>query len=657
MGNAAIAAQTYQAGLKNVDPIGSIVAGMQMRQAFQRIDLAQEASRREDMFGFAKLGLEREDQATRTALAQEQLKIAQFNAQTNRMNAERAVSKSKAGDGTGMNIWSALKSDENGLYLDPSALAGASTPDPSAANVVPLPAGDGGSGTPRVLPDSAAGALPLPAGGAPSALAASPLLPSPAGAAATPAAVSEPAAPISANRPTGGKLRLGGITVNSKGQPSLSFKAEDAKDAPNPPVTPEFLAGMNEKYKHLGGAFVPDIDSKGKLSYAWQKSDTLHGDFSISSLPEKVQTSFLDDVTKMIEAGAEIENPSDTAKMQAAGIDPKDKNAAKMMLEKGLWDSSYAAAKKEKENELLGTASTYAKKWNAQMAGKPGFVPKSGLDVLRDIGITSVQPEQNSTLAAPAGRGNGAVTATAPAGAPSSTPSAARPNAAPAGQQAAPSTKATAPAKSAGPAGATPSSASTQIQTLEREIAAETDPKVKRQKENFLASLRQNQPAQPTAAAPKAAEQDPWSMPAKSPEAPPKEDTARREVAVRSWEDSKAKVARALKSTLTASEIADLNQSDAPDDTAGRGSDRIVKQSRWLQEHKDALGIVARDGKPLRSDSPIFIDHEGRTVRLSEIIQAVYQDPRFKASTRDSAGSTQSKNAFTVSVGKPTEVK
>lgn len=693
MPNAAIAAETYQSGLKNVDPIGAFAQGVQIRQAFERIDLAQQAQRSDDLFKMVQLGVQRQENDAKTELAKQQQQVAWYNAQTNRMNAERAATKA-SGTESGPSIWSMLKTDENGTYLDPSGIQGAGTPaaptggaaptNAGSADVIPLTTATS-SGTPRVLPDSRAGALPLPTAGAPGTLAASPLLPPPGGAAApaatpwTPPTTSTAApAPANPGAAASNRLYLGRVGVNAKGQPSLTFEPKKPTEGPPPLPDPAFLDTLNKAYDHLGVQAVPDASTKG--GYAFVKKDNLKSDFSVSSLPADVQKTYIEDVNSMISDAAAMKEPSDYEKMKAAGIQfdvkageqPTDKQlragAQEMIDQHKDWGAAYATAQKEKENDLLGKASVYAKKLNAQFAGKTGYVPRNGNDILREIGIMPAQspapapqqaaPQQNTPPAAPAGRGNVAGNAPAPAGAPSTAQVSPKPNAsAPAGG--APSATAPTPAKSAGPAGAMPSDSAAQIVNLQREIASEPDPKVRQQKQNFLDALRQRQPAQPAqpAANPGTATQDPWSMPPKSEAAPPKEDTARREVAVQTWEQSKAKVARALKSTLTAAEIADLNTSDPADDTAGRGSDRIVKQSKWLQEHAASLGIEARDGKPLRSDSPIFVDHEGRTIRLSEIIQAVYQDPRFKASTRESAGGTQSNNAFTVSVGKPTEVK
>ena len=649
--------------MNRLDPIGAWAAGAQIKTAFERVDLAQQAQRSSDMFDFAKLGLQREfdfaklglqreEDATRTDLAKQQMEIAKFNAQTNRMNAERAVKKAAGSDGgTGINIWSALKTDAEGLYFDPSALQGsagteATTPSVASAeggatsdgaSVMPLPAGTGGSGTPRQLPDAMAGALPLPTGGAPGGAAASPLLPSPGGAAAPAAPASAPAAGSGA-----GKLRLEGININAKGQPSLSFKAQAAKDAPNPPVTPEFLAELNKKFEHLGGQFVPDVDSKGKLSYAWQKTDTLGG-FSVSDLPADIQKGFQEDVLKMIEAGTEIENPSDQAKMQAAGIDPKDKNAAKLMLERGLWDTGYAEAKKQKENELVGMASTYAKKWNAQFSGKKGFVPKSGLDVLRDIGISSVQPQQAaaqqatpSTASQPKQTANGErnTPTAAPAGAP---------------------TAATAVAKSATPAGA-PSEPDTQgqIKALEGEIATEQNPTVKRQKENFLAALKQRQPAAGSPAAKAATPADDYNreiqrnreIASKAKADITYGGTPAKEEATRiKWQDSKLKLLKALNATGVSVGAVDFLGPRPPASIAGARINSVsYGMDKWLAENKDKTNIKPMDGKPLGPDSPIFIDHMGRTIKLREIYRALLADTKMngdQAEQTDAAAQVQ----------------
>lgn len=668
---AAIAAQSRQADMNRLDPMGSFAAGAQIRATLQRLDLAEQAARREDIFSMAKIGLEREELQQKRALTQEQLKIAQYNAVTNRMNASRTAQKLTAG--SGVNIFSALKTDENGeVYLDPTALAdqgsggaptvapqeypGPTTGEGDGYEVAPL--SPGGTGIPRTLPDSATGGLPLPQGGA-TASAGTPgvesLLPPPQGAAAPagPAYASGTggqAAPATTPHPN--RLYLGRIGVNAKGQPTMSFEPKKPGDSPPPLPDPAFLQALNKRYEHLGMMAVPDAENKS--GYTFIQRPSLKGeDFSISSLDAETKKTYLEDVNSMIADAAEIENPSDAEKMRSAGVKFKGATPTRDEMEAGYvqmqkegkdWNAAYNNVKKDKENALMAKATTYAKKLNGAFAGKPGFVPRNGLDVLRDIGLSSAEQTPNSPTAAPAGRGNVAtVNPTAPAGAPPPTPPQ------PAKKTAGTSTTGRSPvAGSPSPAAPISSNDQPRIDFLEKEIATEQDPKIKSQKEAFLSALRQRQPATVPSSASRGPQEetDAYKMPALPEPAAPQADTSKTDTAKRQWEEAKQKVFRTAVSTLTPKKLDDLLnddptafETDVP--TSLRGKTRIQKQHEWVKENADRLGLKSRDGKPLTLESVVFIqENDGRAIKLKEIIRAAFKDKRYEEWVRGQRPST-----------------
>lgn len=641
MPNAAIAAGTYNGLTSPADPIGAFVAGASIRAKMKQIDLAAQQDVFQNTLSSLRLANEREELKQKSEFQAQSLKIAEFNAQTGRMNAERALQKSTATTG-GPNIFSAMGVDENGqVYLDPTKLGGqqAGPADEyqgptsgegditdGGGDVTPL---SPGAASPQRMPSSQGvrgDIAPLPQGGGTQQ--ASPLLPSPTGAA-------PPAIPGS-GAPKPGRMYLSSINVNAKGQPSLSFKPNDPKDVEGPQVTPQMLEGLNKQYEHLGVMAVPSggDTKKGTTEYHFVERPNLKGgDFSIASLSGEVQKGFLDDVDAIRSLSIQRQEPSDADKMIAAGMDPaKVKKApgdvaAKMTPQ--MWDSGYANAKKQAEADLIAKASEHAQKLNRLFAGKPGYVPRTGLTVLNELGISDLQPQPAAPAPAPA----------APTVPVTQAPAAAMKTPAP-----------TLPTPGANP----------QVTALQQEIAALPPGKERSQKEAFLATLEKQQ-VKPVAAAqtpaPKADAADPWSMPAKQPEAPapvaPKMQAANLQ-----WENNKSALMRGLKTTLTQAEIQDLVTNDMPQDPdrPERGTSTVEKQSAWIRQHGKELGLKDKNGNPAKYDSVMFTDHEGRDIRLGEIFAELAKDPRFKQGF-DSKGTASTGRSFSVSVGEPKEVK
>jgi hypothetical protein len=204
---------------------------------------------------------------------------------------------------------------------------------------------------------------------------------------------------------------------------------------------------------------------------------------------------------------------------------------------------------------------------------------------------------------------------------------------------------------------------------MEQEVAAETDPAQKRLKQGFLTAMKERVAAQSVPSSTRTpspssagANQDPWDMPARreEPKGASQQEVARN-ASVQQWENNKASVVRAMKSTMTQAE---LERFGTPDSTAMesdipasmRGKTSEEKMDAWIQENADKLGITPKDGGKLTAKSVVFVDHTGRGVKMSEVIRAVIADPRFKQN-RPSEVKTTSGNTAKVTVGKLKEVE
>lgn len=195
---------------------------------------------------------------------------------------------------------------------------------------------------------------------------------------------------------------------------------------------------------------------------------------------------------------------------------------------------------------------------------------------------------------------------------------------------------------------------------MEQEVAAETDPKQKQLKQGLLTALKTRAAAKsaPSAQPPKrqSAEQDPWAMPARD-EAPKSQADPRRDASVQQWENNKASVVRAMKSTLTQAEMERFGSADMSDPATGNpgtSSDETI--NKWLQQNGDKIGLTPKDGGKLTAKSVMFVDHEGRSITMREVVKAVMADPRFKQS-RQSEVTTASGKQVKVTVGKPRQVE
>lgn len=630
MPNAAIAAQTYNGLTSPADPIGAFVAGASLRAKMKQLDLAAQNDVFQSTLSSLKLANDREELRQRSAFQEQSLRIAEFNAQTGRMNAQRALQKSTAGAG-GANIFSAMGVDEEGnVYLDPTKLGGGQQTAQTDEYQGPTSGeGDITNGSEEVTPLTPSPATPsvLPTGGQAAAPPPDMTLPTMPGAAPRTA----PTAP-GGKKP--GRMYLSSIGVNAKGQPSLSFKPTDPKDIAGPQVTPQILEGLNKQYEHLGVMAVPSSGDtkKGVTEYHFVERPNLKGgDFSIASLSGDVQKSFLDDVDTIRSLSIQRQEPGDAEKMIAAGVDPnlvkKDPGAAAKKMTPQMWDAGYANAKKQSEAELIAKASEHAQKLNRLFAGRPGYVPRTGLTVLNELGISDLQPQ----------------------------PAAPVPAAPPA--PAVPLTQAPAAAMKTAPAPA--AGATSQVTALQQEIAALPPGKERSQKEAFLQTLQKTQaktsaPADP---APKVDDSDPWAMPAKQPAAP-EPASPKVQAANLQWENTKGALMRGLKTTLTQEQIQDLVTNDLPSDPdrPEQGNSTVEKQSAWIRQHGKELGLKDKNGNPAKYDSVMFTDHEGRDIRLGEIFSALAKDPRFKQGF-DSKGTASTGRSFSVSVGELKEVK
>ncbi len=673
---------------KAFDPMGAFAAGVQLQSNLQKISLAGQAGQIDTILNVVKLQNEQADQRRKDDLVKQQLSIASYNAETNRLNATRPKTGTDSGGSSAM---SALRVGPNGqLLLDPSALGqpqgGATTAGQSdGSTVAPLV---NGPQTPQVMPSAEPGSMiagpptqqdnqqaqqpgNLVAGMGQSVYTAPGMVgpnmpgqPQPRVASAPSGGQIAPNIGYGQQQAPAGMLPVSGITFTSRG-PTVSVKSPDPNDMAGPQLTNAMLDSISRSVAHLGKRAVPTKGNTktGMTEYVLEDIPVVKGqDFSVSSLPEKQQGEFLKDALDLGALAASAHKaPSDAEKMRAAGIvfpgdvdgrEPTEEElkvgAGQMMVQKKDWNVAYGAAQKDKQNLILQKALEQAIKLNRAFAGKPGYSVQGPEKVLADLGFSGLLNPNGQPAPQGAPEGQQAFGLSGNNGAFSQGVRAA--SAAPTGTASVGSTRvASQPA---------PANDQNQVAALQNEIASMPQGKERQQKQNFLDSLQKQSAAKPgaptSAAAP--ANQDPWTM---APKAEPVklEDTSKRDAATQNWEKGKVDVVRALKKTLTAKEIADLQQSEPPaDPERGGGTTTYEKQSTWLAEHGKELGLKPRDGKPLRMDSPIFVDHEGRTIYMRDIMRETFNDARFKA-TRESASQSQSGNTFKVTVGKPVEVK
>ncbi len=656
---------------KAFDPMGAFAAGVQLQSNLQKISLAGQASQIDTILNVVKLQNEQADQRRKDELTKQQLSIASYNAETNRVNATKP--KTTAATQTGGGLGSLLGVDANGLYLkgpeetqQPTDGQGdgpeVAQPSPSGPSSLPSVPSETGTHIPGYDPfgmnaltadQQNQNQQPAQQSGGLLGGAVQSTDPSMAG-------PSMPGAPQRAAGQGNGRtyFDIDNIGINAKGQPTMSLKRRGAGEHDMPAIpSPQQLAALSAPYAHLGLQAVPDAENKRGYTFKEIPKMTGH-DLSISTLPAETQKGFIEDVNSMIKLGGNTEGPSDVEKMEAMGVTvERDKDgeptpeglqkAGQEMQAKGLsWREGFNRAQAKKENDLIAKAAVYANKLNAEMHGKQGWQTKTALDVINDIGLKPPASIVSQQLAAAAGGRTVSVA-----------------NAGQGGDNVPMGTASEGGVRAA--AQPAPANDQNQVAVLQNEIASMPQGKERQQKQAFLDSLQKQSAVKPGRfmtpdAAP--ANQDPWTMPARAPDAPKAEPMdAKRQAANLNWESAKGAVVRGMKSTLTQDQIEELSKPDAtandPELPASvRGKNEIQKQSEWLRENASRLDIKPKDGKELKLDSVIFTDHEGRDIRLSEIMKSVFEDPRFKA-MRGSQSQSQSGNAYTVTVGKPVEVK
>lgn len=654
------------------DPIGAFSAGVQLRSNLQKIDLAAQAGQMDTLLNIVKIQNEQADSRIKEQLSKEQMQIAWYNAESNRINAMKPRAGT-TGYGTGASPFSGLRFGPNGaMYFDTGSAGQPQQPGAPEAYQGPVEGqGDGmevtplrpGPETPRVLdPGAGLGGIEEPEAQAqpqvqdqmPDGMAAGGLTPqlggqvmyTPPGMAGPSMRRGDPDAPT-ATGPSGsqimpsvsggaqqaqqgppGMLKVSRLTINSKGQPSLSIESPDPKDAPGPQLTNAMLESINKSVAHLGKRAVPTKGStkEGITEFDFEDIPTLAGkDFSASSLPEKQQAQFIQDALDLgaLVAGANG-NISDIDKMRAAGmVFPGDKDgreptedeikeaAGQMVIQKKDWNAAYTAAQQQKKNAILEKATQYAIKRNAAFAGKPGYVPEGPEAVLKGLGFEGFgRPDTSNPNVAFGLEGNSGAVA----------------------------------------AGSTGVSSGLAAGRDGKAVAVKT-----------TAAAPAAQPAAP-AAAPKAAEgpeRDAAGFIVKKREEPkvtPYEEKRRK--ANVSWEESKQRLMKHLQGTVDLDEFKLLRDGTKTGGDPGMGipsGGKSVEELRakWLKENESQLA-----GHTL--DSVLFTDHEGRAIKLREVFNELFKDERFshpEKQIRPSEGKSQQGNQYSVTVGKTKEVK
>lgn len=617
------------------DPMGAYAAGVAARGTMRRIDLAEDMGTMEVLLNMSKLSTERAELASKEKLAQQQLEIAKFNADTNRINAlrPRAAGRSSAATGgPGSNItWHPDGSIDVGFGGEsdgqfPTTGEGDGVELPEDGGVVPLE------------PGAPQGVSLFPQGGAMQDTTAAPLAGMGRQAAPGPPPQASfdmqghssggdtgeqpaPQQPMSFPGPvelqqsaaSPGPRKYRGQYVPSTINPktgSMTLKRVDElekdDDAPVIPAPPEVLQKLNAIYEGFGKVAVPTNDKAYRHGYKFDDKPELHGK-GIESLSADEQKRFGDLTSELMNLTLNNKLATPEAKMAAMGVtNPKE-------MTEEMWQEGWNRVQNDPNTPVDPAANAAIMRKATELAGFKnlmfGTTVNTPQGILEQMGIdTKGMFQQQSTGEQWAGDG----------------------------------------AKGKLPAVVATAAAATGAQ----------QPAAKAQTGKFL--VPEKGPEERDAAG---------FIVRKAP--PTSQYEIKRQGANEQWESTKKNLFTALQDTVDMTEFTMLREgtktfSDPGMGIPASGETPDEVRQKWVDKNVSKLaemGIKTTDGKPPKMDSVIFVDHTGRSIKLREILDQMFKDERYshpEKKVRESEGQAPSGRAFTavpVSVGKPVNVR
>lgn len=675
----ATAAGVYQTLVKNADPLGAYSAGVALRTRLESINLAAQAQTFDVTLNMMKMQQQKAEMAQKAALATQELQIAAYNAETNRMNALRPTRTAAASPTGAGGVQPIFGTDEFG---NPTISFGTPAQQPAQAPVQQPTDGQGdGTGAGAVAPlDPAAPAAPslFPTGGAmqagTAAGMAAPGMPGqpasqPSPAAAAPSGQPAPM-PMSQPAPAGGtpgQLYVKGVNYNYKtGSFSVSASPE-RPPGPRVPPSPEAIVQAKEFWKRQGYQLEIDIDKDGGVNQTLKATPTLAGK-SLGDMPLELQKETIPVMTQLV--GIAQEKP-------AAQPGPEPGWFASLMGAKPEPGVSEEQARADRLQRGLETAKTIQSRFAQAFRGDLNYQPPSIRDIMLDAGFSNdeldqaakaAQPSQQAQAPAPAGPASTAAPApAAPAAAPANTQAEAQAEAQDLRTRIPTLNEAVNNARTPEErlqAGAALRDAKVRLEQLERQGAtasaapAPTDGKPGQQGLTY-----QNGQFRP-AAAPAAGTPAPAPTPVAAP-APAGQSAAATNAAISEretqrardegtfgkgdtgndakWTGAKQSLLKALNDTNTPLARVDFLGPRLPTITGAVSSG----MKEWFDKNKARINLKPMDNNPLSLDSPIFVDKWGRTIKLREIYHALLRDPSVQRAANNARGQSAAEKSLT----------
>lgn len=679
MPNAAVAADIYKHLIGNVNPIQAFTQGAELRARLDTIAANQQAQSFQGVLDSVKMADQRSQDKMKMELANRELDLRVFNANTNRMNATRGLQNAAGKGSASGGITPIFSQGEDGKLMltfptkSPGDGGDASqtptdvtavqpltngTPEPKLPNAPP--AGVTGPSA-ALFPTTAPAQPPTAPAGPQQASAPAPAAASPMGAAP---AATNPGGYFASSLRTDKNMQFAGAT----------FTYQEPKTG-KPVMNPEALNNLKNFAATWG--LKPEkleMDEKGLPKITFAQENASKSDFSVSSLPAEAQKQALPMMTELgtLAEGVRSATPTNAQKMAYVGVtDPN-------LMTDELWREGYTRAMQkgdvdpQPQYDLSLKAREFAAFMNLQFNGKAGYVPSTEATVLSSLNIAPVVPPGAQTQAQPTTASAGAKPR-AGEGTVLRLPAA---GAAPAGPQPA------AGAASAGSAAPATSSAQppsgvnafriagleqTEIPKLEgKAAAAKTEPEklaanqALAEAKKQLADLKAANPplfsdrkvtisqTPVTAEAEIARAKAISSSVTPKPVAEAQARSVKTEQAKRLWESKKLILLRVLNDT--GANLDEMDKLDPKTNTTGADV--------WFQKNKDKLiaaGIASSDGD-LKVNSPLFTNEDGRSITFAHVFSALLSDPRFRDAKKSSLEAPGGR-PVTISVGKPVQVK
>lgn len=597
MPSAAPVLDIYKSLIGNANPIEAYSRGVELRAKLDAIAAKQQADSFQMTLDTVKLAQERSESEQKMKLANRELDISSMNAETNRMNAMRGLKSAGGRAAAPAPATPNLIDHGDGSFsVDFSGQAG-NTQVPTEGEgdgkepVAPLQTGEAQS--PSLLPSGGTApappsqmALPIMPGQAPRSAPTTTAAPAPSAPTGAPTAGAAP--------PHKGLYGPPAYSITPRGTTVTMKPLEQPKPA-QPPMSSEQFDQMEKLAKAQGLKLTKiNADENGLPKFSW---DRVPESDAPKLSPEQEKT--------MIPMFAEIVSAATAARQARATPEQKMPlvnvtNSADMTPE--LWDDADAIAKEqgivdpvpmraleEKVHQYVDTLNGYRR-----MNGSAILQTRAG--VMADLGFNTKKTEPASTAAPNA--------SAAPQG-----------NSAPAASK------------------ADLASNGDQVAALKAEIVAlPAGSPERKQKEAFLASIKagaQSKGAtQPGMASAQerlaAAGAKSTAILKQAQEAPNQADEAKKLAENEKWIGAKVDLAEAIVASGKSLESLDFIR---PEVQPFKNQRSTYFFDEWLREHGEKSGLKAMDGKRLTADSPMFVNNDGRTIKLKELFRATLDDP------------------------------